>query len=121
MYSLRGNSDPDSGACRRSEELEKMVKTLYFKTHPAQKVGTRSRAVSTQGSRQPFPTPEILEFRSVSSKGVLGKGVGNNKIGLSMRQKCVRNASTMLQYVSCSIGKGGAFQNASKGASKMRQ
>ena len=34
-----------------SEKLEK-TGTVDFKKHPAQKVGTRSQAVSTQGSRQ---------------------------------------------------------------------
>ena len=38
-------------------------------------------------------------------KGVLGKGVGNNKNASGMRQECVRNASKMRQNVSCFIGK----------------
>ena len=38
-----------------SEKLKK-AGTVDFKNHPAQKVGTRSRAVSTQGSRQVRPS-----------------------------------------------------------------
>ena len=42
---------PPVSTCPRSEKLEKVV-TVDFTKHPAQKVWTRSWAVSTQGSRQ---------------------------------------------------------------------
>ena len=40
--------------------------TVYFKRHPVQKVGTRSRAVLTKGLWQsvPLPVPAFLKFKA---------------------------------------------------------
>ena len=61
-----------------------------------------------------FSLPNCNRYRP---KGVLGKGVGNNKNESEMRQKCIKNASKMRQNVSCFLGKRGTFRN----ASEMRQ
>ena len=63
----------------QSDKLEKVV-TVDFKKHPAQKVGTRSRAVSTQRfvAGSPFPVPEISESKACRDSGKLFQQFSRN-------------------------------------------
>ena len=63
---------------------------------PIKKVKSRSLARTWLRSNfaipGPLDHPKKIVPGSVSSKSVLGKGVGNNKNASGMRQKCVKNA-----------------------------